>query len=202
VPRYDITYGFPLLKRRDGGESLNPQFRSFIDTRYVHHFSVEEIFGFIYAILHAPAYRARYGKFLRLDFPRVPFPEDSEDFERLSNLGWALVEAHLLRNFPRRSLAAYNGKGDHGVEFVRYSAVDQSIAINETQSFKPVPKAVLDFHIGGYQVLDKYLKSRKGRKLSLDEIDHVAKIADTLAFTIDQMAKIDEAYVAAFPERG
>ena len=59
-----------------------------------------------------------------------------------------------------------------------------------------------DFHIGGYQVLDKYLKSRKGRKLSLDEIDHVAKVADALAFTIEQMARIDEAYLAAFPDRG
>ena len=58
-----------------------------------------------------------------------------------------------------------------------------------------------DFHIGGYQVLDKYLKSRKGRQLSLDEINHLAAVADSLAFTIDQMAKIEAAYKAAFPER-
>jgi hypothetical protein len=61
---------------------------------------------------------------------------------------------------------------------------------------------VWDFHIGGYQVLDKYLKSRKARKLSLDEINHVAAVADSLAFTIDQMAKIDSAYKEAFPDRG
>ena len=60
----------------------------------------------------------------------------------------------------------------------------------------------MDFHIGGYQVLDKYLKSRKGHALSLDEINHVAAIADSLAFTIAQMARIDEAYQAAFPDRG
>jgi hypothetical protein len=66
----------------------------------------------------------------------------------------------------------------------------------------PVPQAVWDFQIGGYQVIDKYLKSRKGRKLSLDEINHVAAVADALAFTIEQMAKIDEAYLTAFPERG
>ena len=65
-----------------------------------------------------------------------------------------------------------------------------------------MPQAVWEFHIGGYQVLDKYLKSRKGRVLSLDEIIHVAAIADSLAFTIAQMAKIDEAYRAAFPGRG
>ena len=61
-----------------------------------------------------------------------------------------------------------------------------------------MPKAVWEFHIGGYQVLDKYLKSRKGRTLTLDEIGHVARVADSLAFTIDQMAAIDIAYKAAF----
>ena len=69
--------------------------------------------------------------------------------------------------------------------------------INKTQCFKPVPQAVWDFHIGGYRVLDKYLKSRKGRALSLDEINHFAAVADALAFAIEQMAKIDEAYRAS-----
>ena len=82
---------------------------------------------------------------------------------------------------------------------MRYAPAEQAIAINKTQSFKPVPQAVWDFHIGGYQVLDKNLKSRKGRVLSLAEIDHVGAIADSLVFTIAQMARIDEAYKAAFP---
>jgi hypothetical protein len=84
----------------------------------------------------------------------------------------------------------------------RYSPEAQAVAINQTQFFKPVPQAAWDFHIGGYQVLDKYLKSRKGRTLSLNEITHVSAIADSLAFTIEQMTKIDEAYRAAFPDRG
>ena len=155
----------------------------------------------LHAVLHAPAYRTRYAEFLRIDFPRVPFPESAEDFEALSVLGWALVEAHLLRALPRRKLAAYHGKGDHMVEKPRYSAEEQAVWVNKTQCFKPVPPEVWEFHIGGYQVLDKYLKSRKGRVLTLDEIDHVASIADSLAFTIDQMARIDEAYRAAFPEQ-
>ncbi len=132
----------------------------------------------------------------------MPFPELADDFERLSKLGWALVQAHLLRELPRKKLADYHGKGDHAVEAVRYSPEEKSIFINKTQYFKPVPQDVWNFHIGGYQVLDKYLKSRKGRALSLDEINHVGAIADSLAFTIAQMAKIDEAYKAAFAERG
>ncbi|HEX5453121.1 MAG TPA: type ISP restriction/modification enzyme, partial [Stellaceae bacterium] len=115
--------------------------------------------------------------------------------------GWALVQAHLLRELPRRGLAGYHGRGDHTVEAVRYVPAEQAITINETQSFGLVPQQVWEFRIGGYQVLDKYLKSRKGRVLSLDEIAHVSAVADSLAFTIDQMVRIDEAYRAAFPEQ-
>jgi predicted helicase len=179
-------------------ENFSPQFRAYIDALYEHHYTADEIVGYIYAILHAPTYRTRYGEFLRIDFPRVPFPESADDFETLSSLGWALVQAHLLRELPRRGLAAYHGKGDHTVEAVRYSFAEQAVTINETQFFNPVPEAVWEFHIGGYQVLDKYLKSRKRRALSLDGISHVGAIADSLAFTIEQMAKIEEAYRSAF----
>jgi predicted helicase len=176
-------------------------FRDFIDTQYAHHYTGEEILGYIYAVLYASAYRARYAEFLRIDFPRVPFPHSAEDFETLSGLGWALIQAHLLRELPRRGLAAYHGQGEHNVEAVRYSPSEQAIAINKTHFFKPVPQAVWDFHIGGYQVLDKYLKSRKGRALSLDEINHVGAVADSLAFTIEQMVRIDAAYRSAFPDQ-
>ena len=196
---------FPLYRREGVDkrlENLSPNFRTFIDSRYDHHYTPEEILGYIYAVLHAPSYRSRYAEFLRIDFPRVPFPEKADDFEALSKLGWALVQVHLLRELPRRNLAQYSGKGDHAVEAIRYSEQEQAIWINKTQCFKPVPQDVWDFHIGGYQVLDKYLKSRKGRKLSLDEINHVAAVANSLAFTIEQMAKIDAAYTEAFPDRG
>jgi predicted helicase len=183
-------------------ENLSADFRAFIDARYERHYTPEEILGYIYAILYAPTYRNRYAEFLRIDFPRVPFPESADDLETLSGLGWALAQAHLLRELPRQKLAAYHGKGGHTVETVLYSSEQQAVAINKTQFFRPVPQAVWDFRIGGYQVLDKYLKSRKGRVLSLDEINHVSAIADSLAFTIEQMARIDEAYRAAFPDRG
>jgi len=112
------------------------------------------------------------------------------------------VQAHLLKEYTDAGLAKYHGKGDDTVEAVRYSEAERAIWINKTQCFKPVPEDVWNFHIGGYQVLEKYLKSRKGRQLSLDEINHVAAIADSLAFTIVQMAKIDVAYKKAFPDRG
>jgi predicted helicase len=207
----DGSYVFPIFlyprhandnASDDRNENLSANFRNFIDDRYEHHYTPEEIVSYIYAVLHAPAYRTRYSEFLRIDFPRVPFPQSADDFEKLSKLGWALVLAHLLRELPRSSIAKYDGKGDHMVEAVRYTPQDQAIWINKTQFFKPVSQVVWDFHIGGYQVLDKYLKSRKGRKLSLDEINHVPTVVDSLAFTIEQMAKIDKAYQVAFPDRG
>jgi len=99
---------------------------------------------------------------------------------------------------PRQGLAAYYGKGDHTVDALGYSPSEQAVSINKTQFFKPVPPPVWEFHIGGYQVLDKYLKARKNRALSLDEINHVAAIADSLAFTIEQMNRIERSYASAF----
>jgi predicted helicase len=109
-------------------ENLSTDFRAFIDARYEHHYTPEEILGYIYAVLHTPTYRTRYGEFLRIDFPRVPFPESADDFETLSGLGWALVQAHLLRELPRRKLAVYHGKGGHTVETVLYSPEQQAVA--------------------------------------------------------------------------
>ena len=197
------NYCFPVRLFDAGGnsiENISADYRDFIDARYDHHYSPEEILGYIYAVLHAPTYRKRYAEFLRIDFPRIPFPERSEEFEALSGLGWALVEAHLMRDLPRAGLADYHGRGDNEIRHVRWSAEDERISINERQSFAPVPDSVWNFHIGGYQVIDKYLKSRKGRTLSLDEINHVARIADALSFTIGQMERINALYGEIFPQ--
>jgi predicted helicase len=199
------SYLFPLflyVADDDRRENLSPEFRAFLESQYDHHYAPEEILGYIYAVLHAPAYRTRYAGFLRTEFPRVPFPESVEDFEALSILGWSLVQAHLLRDLPPRGLAAYEGKGDHRIEAVRYSPAERAIWINKAQCFKPVPPEAWNFHIGGYQVLDKYLKSRKGRTLSLEEIDHVSAVAESLVFTIDRMVEIDAVYQKAFPATG
>ncbi|MGD9816434.1 MAG: type ISP restriction/modification enzyme [Hyphomonadaceae bacterium] len=198
---------FPLWLHSDGEkrENIAPEFRTFIDGLYSNHYTPEQILGYIYAILHAPTYRSRYAEFLRIDFPRIPFAESSADFEKLFALGAALVEAHLLRKMKPRGLGKYQGakqgEDQDRVLEVRYAEAEQAAYINDVQRFAPIPPEVWTFHIGGYQVLDKYLKSRKTRLLSLDEIEHVAKVADVLAFTIEQMAAIDDAYQAAFPQQ-
>jgi predicted helicase len=194
-------FTFPLwLYDSEGArkENLSHEFRSFLDPHYEQHYTPEEVLGYIYGILHAPTYRTRFADFLRIDFPRIPFPKSATDFESLSKSGWALVQAHLLRDLQRRNLADYPANGDHRVELVRYSSEDETVWINDSQYFKPIPQPVWEFQIGGYQVLEKFLKSRKDRTLSLDEINHIRAVADCLAFTIEQMEKIDKAYKQAF----
>jgi hypothetical protein len=197
----EANHAFPAYLYPDAGqlENLSPAFRSFINTRYSHHYTPEEVLGYIYAVLHAPTYRARFGEFLRIDFPRIPLAETSAQFEMLSALGWQLAEAHLLKTVPRRKLAQFHGRGSQGVDKVEYSPLTQSLAINVARGLGPFPVGFWAFPLGGYQVLDKYLRSRKGRTLSLDEINHVSAVADSVAFTIEQMGKIDAAFLAAFP---
>lgn len=202
---------------KDRIENIAPEFRTWIDARYDHAFTPEQIFGFIYAVLHAPTYRSRYADFLRTDFPRVPFPETRPDFETLSALGWELAEVHLMRRevpveedaakarpaaaaSKGTKLGTYFGKGENRVEKPRWSEVERKVWINEAQGFADIPADVWAFTIGGYQVIDKYLKSRKGRTLSLDEIENVEKVANILAFTIRRMKRIDRAYTQAFGE--
>jgi hypothetical protein len=172
-------------------ENFAPKFRAFIDLKYGHHYEPEAILGYLYAVLHSPTYRRRYAEFLKIDFPRIPFVDDRQLFEKLSGLGWALVQAHLLQEIPASPQVEIT-RGSDLVEKPTYNASEKRLYINPQRYFAPVPPDVWNFHIGGYQVLDKYLKSRKGRELSLDEIENVMNVVKVLRFTIDRMQEIDE----------
>ena len=187
---------------KDRIENISRRFRTDLNTRYgTPYFTPEQVFGYIYAILHAPTYRTRYAEFLRGDFPRIPLAPTRAAFESLATLGWDLAQKHLLKLVPANPVS-YKGKGDNTVEKPRYAETEQAVYINATQSFAPVPEPVWNFHIGGYQVIDKYLKSRKGRTLTLDEVTTVEQIVTVLAFTITQMQAIDTIYKSAFPTAG
>lgn len=198
---------YPLYRIEDGKnifspiqamkiENIAPVVRTLIDEKYGFVFKPEQIMGYIYSVLHSGLYRSKYAEFLKIDFPRIPFCERKKDFEALSVLGWDLMQKHLLRDVPDLKLGGIRGKGNYVVEKPVY--VDGRIQFNETQWFGDVPQEVWDFHIGGYQVLAKYLKDRKGRTLSLDEVENIENVVNVLAFTIKQMEKIDKAYAKAF----
>jgi hypothetical protein len=158
-------------------------------------FGPEDIFHYIYAVFHSPAYRKRYAEFLKIDFPRLPLTSNKELFRALCNLGEELVGLHLMEKFGP-SITQYPITGDNLVEKVRYSEPGQGtpcgrVWINKNQYFENVPPDIWQFHIGGYQVCEKWLKDRKGRTLSYDDLTHYQQIVSALSETIRLMAEID-----------
>lgn len=151
--------------------------------------SPEEILYYIYAILHSPLYRQRYQEFLKIDFPRIPLFEDKLLFKRLARVGERLVKLHLLEDFKKGYQPGYPVGGGHIVEKVAYDEVNGRVYINETQYFGKIPPEVWDSHVGGYQVLQKWLKDRKDRALSLEEIKTYRQIVAALRETIETMSR-------------
>ena len=184
---YGVTN--PFVKK-EVIENIYPAFREEINKKYNKIFSAEQIFFYIYAILHSPYYREKYQEFLRIEFPRIPFPDDKESFLALSALGEQLKQAHLLEEIPNIPIPIrYEGEGGDKVTKIIY--FNKKLLINPSKFFTPIEPEVWNFYIGGYQVLNKYLKERKGRELSLDEIEHFKKIVASLTATGELMEKID-----------
>ena len=147
----------------------------------------ERLFDYIYGVLHSPSYREKYKEFLKIDFPRVPYPTDAAEFDKFASIGHDLRELHLMHNVKVGDEAAFNIEGTNIVEKVTYQ--DSRVYINETQYFDNVPELAWNFFIGGYQPAQKWLKDRKGRELSFDDIDHYQKIIAVLLET-DRLMKL------------
>ena len=161
-------------------------------------FAPIDLLDYIYAVLHSPAYRERYKEFLKIDFPRVPYPADKKQFRRLVALGGELRALHLMESPTLDNLiTGYLKDGDHKVDKPNYEITDAKnrlgkVHINKTQYFSNVPETAWHFHIGGYQSAQKWLKDRKGRTLTADDIRHYQKIIIALTETERLMGVIDE----------
>ena len=163
-------------------------------------FGPEDIFDYIYAVFHSPTYRQRYAEFLKIDFPRVPMTSSRDLFKKLCILGEEMVALHLLESPQLTQLITrYPVVGDNIVEkgfpkFVIYEEGQPGfVYVNKAQYFEGVPKEVWEFHVGGYQVCEKWLKDRRGRQLSFDDLMHYQKVVVALQETIRLMAEIDSA---------
>ena len=158
-------------------------------------FGPEDILHYMYAVFHSPAYRSRYAEFLKMDFPRLPLTSDVSLFRSLCDLGRELTALHLMEKHPVAA-TGFPIAGESAVDVVRYTEPGQGSAvgrvwINKTQFFEGVPPEVWAFHVGGYQVCQKWLKDRKGRQLAYDDITHYQRIVAALKETIRLMAEID-----------
>lgn len=160
-----------------------------------HFLAPEDIFDYIYGVLHSPLYREKYKEFLKVDFPRIPYPKNADEFEHYKECGHQLRELHLMHNVPK-SKVTFDVIGSNKVESIRPipnkdDGYSYSIYINDTQYFAPVPTVAWEMYIGGYQPAQKWLKDRKGRVLSTEEIEHYEKIIRVLLETKRIMDSID-----------
>ncbi|MDA3886007.1 MAG: N-6 DNA methylase [Candidatus Delongbacteria bacterium] len=154
-------------------------------------FAPIDILDYIYAVLHSPTYREKYKEFLKIDFPRVPYPKDKETFWKLVKLGGEIRQIHLLESFKvEEFITSYPVGGDNIVVNPKYK--ENKVYINDTQHFDNVPLVAWEFYIGGYQPAQKWLKDRKGRELTYEDIKHYQKIIVALTETDRIMKEIDE----------
>lgn len=153
-------------------------------------FGPEDIFNYIYAVFHSPQYRQLYAEFLKIDFPRVPLTSNQELFWELVKKGDRLVQLHLMKA-TGKEISSYPVAGSNLVEQVKYNENKQQISINSDQYFAGIPPQIWNFYIGGYQVCQKWLKDRKGRHLSYDDLEHYQQIISILGESIAIMETID-----------
>ena len=174
-------------------------------------FAPIDVLDYIYAVLHSPSYREKYKEFLKIDFPRVPYPKDVKTFWELVELGGELREIHLLESaVVEKHITQYPEDGDNIVGKPKFvtsvqlnspplegcpppaDGVVGKVYINETQYFNNVPEVGWNFYIGGYQPAQKWLKDRKGRELSYEDILHYQKMIVALSETDRIMKEIDK----------
>jgi predicted helicase len=154
-------------------------------------FAPIDILDYIYAVLHSPTYRETYKEFLKIDFPRVPYPKDAATYWALVALGGQLREIHLLESpAVQEYITQYPEDGDNVVKKIRYEG--GNVYINETQYFATVPPVAWEFYIGGYQPAQKWLKDRKDRELGYEDILHYQKIIVALVETDRLMKEVDK----------
>ncbi len=189
----EIGSSFPLYFYTEQGEkvpNLNKEIWDKIN-EVVGETMPENILDYIYASLHSPKYRETYKEFLKIDFPRVPYPESKEKFFALAKFGEKLRGLHLMVDSEVSNfITTFPEGGSDEVEKISYK--DGKVYINTNQYFGNVPEVSWNFYIGGYQPAQKWLKDRKGRKLTNDEIEHYQKIIKVLFETDKLMKEIDK----------
>ncbi|ABF85368.1 type ISP restriction/modification enzyme [Helicobacter pylori] len=192
-----VGYNYPLyqFKHPNYTENFTPEFRSFIDKHYSHHFEPLEVLGYIYALLYSPNYRKRYEDFLKADYPKILFTNNKDLFRVLSLLGIELIGLHVLNkeslNYSFEKLkdatigeSCYKEAHDRNRTIKKpfYNEPEQRLYINHSAYFRGVSEEIYHYMIGGYGVLDKYLKSHKNESC---DFDHVSNIIRVIARTIE-----------------
>lgn len=206
VSAYDINYVFPLYLLPEGmfperTPNVAPEVLRFLERSLGMVPEPEAILGYVYALLYSTRYRDRYAAFLASDFPRILFPRDRYLFDALAGLGKELMDLHLPGR-PLRPTTQFLGQGSGRLGRTRkilrdYREDERRVYVNEDrQLFDGISSRVWEYRIGGYQVLDRWLQDRAGRKLTLSEIQAFCRTATALGRTLKVQRRIDEIYAA------
>lgn len=184
-----------LRRDSDKEPNINQDFYNKLEKDLGKQVEPEEILHYIYAILYSNIYRKKYNEFLKIDFPRIPFVKNSKTFDKLAKLGEELVDLHLLKS-PKleKPLASFPKSDGCEVKYVKYDEKLERIYINDIQYFEKIAPETWNYYIGGYQVLNKWLKDRIGRRLSDESVEHFLKVISSLHYTIDLQKEIDKFY--------
>ncbi len=184
---------FPLFLYSEDGTIKKPNFNKEIVQKIEESLDEtidpKELFDYIYAVLHSPNYRTKYKEFLKIDFPRIPYPENKEEYHRLVDLGGQLRRLHLMQEVPAPQHAKFDNPGSNIVDKPEYK--EGCVWINKEQCFADVPEKAWNFYIGGYQPAQKWLKDRRGRTLTYDDITHYRNIITIILETDRMMKEID-----------
>lgn len=187
---------------REKRPNLSPEFLDALSEAIDRAPDPEDVLAWIYAVLYTPSYRMRYAEFLKRDFPRIPLTRNRVLFDQLVTIGRELIALHTMDSVLPR-ITTFDVAGSNEVEKVRYAPPEPAagevgrVYINAAQYFGGVPQAVWDMHIGGYRVAEKWLKDRKGRLLTYDDITHYQAVVAALARTLELQVALDDAVDAA-----
>jgi predicted helicase len=174
--------------------NIAPELLEQLENSYGKRPTPEQFLYYIYAVFYSNKYREKYAEFLKIDFPRVPFTSDFNLFKSISKLGNQLADLHLLKStLLSKPVSKFKGKGENiRIEKVKYNAEEERVYINNEKYFDSIQNNVWEYQIGGYQVLEKYLKDRKDRLM--DDPRHYCNIVTAIVKTIEIQSEIDKHY--------
>jgi len=188
--------------------NFTKEFQDYIFTKPYSNAMPEEILGYIYAILYTPSYRTKYYEYLKIDYPKIPFTDNIEMFKKLSALGTKLIELHLMNNIPNDGniildFAKPNSENDNDLGEISYAIKkipskqrykNEAIYLNEDLCIKNITEDVWNYSIGGYQVIDKWLKYRVDYECSRGELEHLVNVCKIIRETIKLQNVLEEIY--------
>jgi type I restriction-modification system DNA methylase subunit len=176
--------------------NINEEIKYKLENQYKKQISYEDVFYYIYSILYSNVYKEKYMEFLKIDFPKIPFTNNYELFIKLSLTGKNLIDLHIMNSDklvnPKSKFEGETGNGI--IKNITYNLENKNLFLNDTQYFTNIEPEIYNYFIGSYQVLNKWLKDKKGQKLSIEDINYFVKIIKVLEETIVIQKEIDKIY--------